>query len=282
MGTRVTRNTRDPRWVPGLRGRLTRRLKDMKQAPFVLAASAGPKALDRNETRRFMVLVGNSIIRNFPYWLDVLNARVEGAYKKACNLRKNRRLRKRLKELFAHLSRFLRANRIQERHHWKWWFDWADVYGLKKKDFEPGRAVTCYGSEMLTQHLEHMVWTAPLVCAVASLNLVIESLSAHLSAIVYKGIGASLTEKAGQWLKEHAEGDPEHSADAWEFVKRLAAAEGRRFDLITLQVSVDATSDLFNLALHGAYRRPEHRKDILAQRQSATDQAMFRRKIMAT
>ena len=261
MGIRVTSDTRDPRWVSGSRGQLTRRFTVMAQAPYVVAAASGPQALDRRETRRFMVLIGNSIIRNFPHWIEVLLARVRSALSRAQKMRKNLRLRKRLIALYKLLERFLRLNRVQERHHWKWWFaDWSGAYGLTKQDFEPGKAVTDYAAEMLEQHLEHMMFTAPLVEAVASLNLVIESLSAELSAIVYKGIGTSLSEKAGQWLKEHAEGDPEHSADAWEFVKRLAAVEGRRFNLVVLRASMEVTADLFNLALQSGYRLPEHRK----------------------
>jgi pyrroloquinoline quinone (PQQ) biosynthesis protein C len=257
MGVRVLVDTPDPQWVLDLHKRLGDHLLMLRATPFVRAAATGPKRLSRRKMARFMVLMGNAVIRFFPNWLDVLQERAKMARDISQGIRA-KRMRKKLMQLFELLERFARLNRIQERHHWKWWRDWAEAYGVQPGDFQS--TVRTGATDRLTQHLDRVVMFGSLLDAVIALNLVIESLSGALSQIVHKGIGSSLSEKQARWLVEHAEGDPDHGADAWELTKLLVLAAGKSFNLTAVQAVLDDTGMRFTAAMRSSYPEAKSRK----------------------
>lgn len=230
---RVTQDTPDPDWAKNLRLRLQEHLSLLVDGtPFIWTVRKGPGALNREEMRRFMLVVGKDIIQQFPLWLKFMGRKsvVKG----------------------GSLDLFLRANRLQELLHWRWWQLWGTAYGLTYNDFV--RAEQDETVFDLSVHLERLALVGNLAHAVAAINLVIENLSAELSAIVDAGIGSSLSEEQRRWLVEHAGGDPIHGADAWELLKQQVAADPA-FDFEELKKVVDRTALLFTLAIRSAYRK---------------------------
>ncbi|MBI3305257.1 iron-containing redox enzyme family protein [Candidatus Parcubacteria bacterium] len=228
---RVIQDSPDPAWLTNLDEECKPYLKALHQLPVVRAAIA--YQLELAAMHRFMLQIGRGIIEPFPGWLNSMLLRTTTGTLQA---------------------RFLYGNQEEEeREHWQWWQEMAEAFGVNPGEYQTIVLSNEVGgfSELLTFLSAH----APLAAAMTAVNYVVETAAAHITAAVapklYQQLGGYAA-PAARWLRAHAEGDPDHSADARELVKGLV---GYEWNLqCACARAARMTYQLFTAALDDAYR----------------------------
>lgn len=227
---RVMPDSPDPAWLTKLDEECQPYLKALRQLPVVKATIA--YQLELAAMRRFMLQIGRGVIEPFRGWRNSMLLRTA---------------------IGTPQSQFLDGNQEEEREHWQWWQEMGEAFGVNPREYQTIVLSNEVGgfSDLLTFLSSH----APLAVAMTAVNYVVETAAAQITAAaaptLYQQLGG-YTAPAARWLRAHAEGDPDHSADARELVKGLVDYE---WDLqCACARAARMTYQLFTAALDDAYR----------------------------
>jgi pyrroloquinoline quinone (PQQ) biosynthesis protein C len=222
---RITTDTPDPAWFRALDRDIGLKVHRLSRLPIIIDAECN--SLGLTATSNFIKQIGCAVIEAFPVWLDNMLLRADD----------------------PDVQLFLRANRLEEREHWRWWRSMARHWHLTDDDF--GSAVVAPAVLSLSRYLRAASKHAPIACAMTAVNLIVETDAACLTGEIAPAMRLILNEEECRWIEAHAAGDTDHAADARELIKKMVGNN------ITLQRRVQATARktaaLFTEALRAAY-----------------------------
>ncbi len=137
------------------------------------------------------------IIRDFPYWLEVL-----------------------LKRSPPEGEAFFRTNIPVERRHGTMWRAMGAAFGVPPQCFE-GYIPSNPTVNAFHNFLTDIGANAPLASAVAATNYAVEGVTRRIAAKALQGLqdNEHLKSQGREWLMEHATCDDEHAIVAMELVK---------------------------------------------------------------
>jgi hypothetical protein len=191
---------RDPSWIVELDKELN--TEEVNNLEVLADSREGKLGMDKVRTKKFFLQVGEGIIKQFPIWLDNMLIQIKA----------ERGDNPKGKDVV-----FLRANKIEEHHHWQWWEDMAEFYQVAKSEFQNVKLEGAMAE--LSDYLTELSRYAALPVAMAAINYVIET----DAAIMTKSVAEPLREKindesALRWVEAHAKGDVEHSATSRKLI----------------------------------------------------------------
>jgi len=194
---RVTEDTPDPHWFVDIFRATERYHRDLVGAPMVCAVQSG--RIDPVTARQFLLQFGLSVIQPFPERLAKLLRRPG---------------------LQEDLQLFLRANRIQERAHWRGWLQMSQVWDIDAVDF--AEVTLCPKAMVFREYFDALTDTrTPLAVALLGI-LSVESAAAKVTTFIAPALSARIGKENTAWIEAHAEIDTNHLADLREFTKRAA------------------------------------------------------------
>lgn len=186
--------TNHPQWVETLDAALEPLQAEILDLPVVVRAS--DNTLEEAMIRNFCVEF-YPIIRDFPYWLEVLMKRspTEG-------------------------HAFFRDNIRVERRHGAMWCAMGDGFGVPSECFE-GYIPSNPAVNTFHNFLTDIGANGPFATAVAATNYAVEGVAQKIATKALQGLqyNERLGKRGRWWLEEHAKYDDEHPILAMELIK---------------------------------------------------------------
>lgn len=216
-----------PPWVETLDAALEPLRQETLDLPLVVHASAN--ALDATGIRNCCIEL-YPIVRDFPYWLEVL-----------------------LKRSPPEGEAFFRANIPVERRHVDMWRAMGTAFGVPPQYFD-GYIPSNPTVNALHNFLTDIGANGPFASAVAATNYGVEGVTHRIAAKALRGLqdNECLGDRGREWLMEHARRDEEHMIFVMDLIN--TSWKGGDAEFLHIRDSALRSTELLRDALDDSYR----------------------------